>query len=154
MGREIRMVPPNWEHTKEDCGRGLEEGPLVHRPLHQTAGEGRGEISRMTIKQIQDAHREWLNRNFGDKTGDGVAQLEQFLGITEELGELAHALLKGRQGIRGSAEKHEAAAKDAVGDIFIFLSGFCCRKGWDLQEIIEETWAEVSQRDWTKKEAV
>lgn len=108
----------------------------------------------MTIKQIQDAHREWLNRNFGDKTGDGVAQLEQFLGITEELGELAHALLKGRQGIRGSAEKHEAAAKDAVGDIFIFLSGFCCRKGWDLQEIIEETWAEVSQRDWTKKEAV
>jgi NTP pyrophosphatase (non-canonical NTP hydrolase) len=103
-----------------------------------------------TIAQIQSEHAEWLVRNFG--VGNEVADLEQFLGITEEVGELAHALLKGRQGIRGDAAKHEAGARDAVGDIFIFLSGFCVRKGWNLEQIINETWAEVSKRDWTKKE--
>lgn len=75
-------------------------------------------------------------------------QREQFLGLVEELGELAHALLKKAQRIRGTPDEHEAAAKDAIGDLLIFASGFCCRMGWDLQEILEATWAEVRERDW------
>jgi len=102
----------------------------------------------MTIGHLQYEHRQWLNHNFGP--GDNQAYVWQFVGITEEVGELAHALLKQHQGIRGTDDEHTAAARDAVGDIFIFLMGFCSRMGFDLEEVIEETWAEVKLRDWTK----
>ena len=65
------------------------------------------------------------------------------------MGELAHAHLKEEQGIR-TGENHIALAKDSIGDIIIFLADYCSARGFDLQEIIEETWAEVKQRDWKK----
>lgn len=66
----------------------------------------------------------------------------------EELGELCHAHLKQEQGIRGTAAQHEAKAKDAIGDILIYLADYTAGRGWDLQAIVEDTWAEVSRRDW------
>lgn len=75
--------------------------------------------------------------------------IDKFLGVVEEVGELAHALLKQKQGLR-TAEDHDAKAKDAVGDIFIFLSAFCSVKGWDMSQIIEETVDIVLKRDWNQ----
>jgi NTP pyrophosphatase (non-canonical NTP hydrolase) len=72
------------------------------------------------------------------------------MGLVEEVGELSHALLKQKQGIRGSADDHEAAAKDAVGDIVIFLANLCSARGWDMDQIVIDTLAEVVGRDWKR----
>src|SRR5947209_12487609 len=55
-------------------------------------------------------------------------------GIFEEAGEIAHARLKRAQGIRGTAAEHDAAEKDALADLFIFLCDYCSRSEIDLEE--------------------
>jgi len=100
-----------------------------------------------TLRCFQLEHALWSHRNF---PGSRKNPMHGFMGMVEELGELSHALLKSAQGIRGSKAEHEAAAKDAVGDILIYMMDFCTKKGWSLQDILTETWAEVGQRDWTK----
>lgn len=95
--------------------------------------------------QLQAEVGEWSRKNFPNNTPDNP-----FKGMVEELGELAHALLKKEQGIRGTAEEHDAAAKDAVGDLIIYTADFCERRGWKLQEIVKTVWDVVKGRDWTK----
>lgn len=87
---------------------------------------------------------QWEHRNFGEQP-----EYRRIYGVMEELGELAHARLKAEQGIRLN-EQHEAKAKDAVGDLLVFLANLCSLNGWRLSEIIVTTWAEVSQRDWKR----
>jgi NTP pyrophosphatase (non-canonical NTP hydrolase) len=70
------------------------------------------------------------------------------LGVVEEVGELAHANLKEKQGIRGTTEEHIEAEKDAVGDILIYLTGYCSYRGWDMLELFEQTAEQVMKRDW------
>lgn len=101
-------------------------------------------MNKLTFEQLQQEQREWSLKNFGPHDA-----IDPLLGAFEELGELAHAVLKQRQGIRGTAEEHEAAAKDAVADTIIFLADYCTCRGWDLGQIVAETWAFVRQRDWT-----
>ncbi len=77
------------------------------------------------------------------------------LGVMEELGELAHCLLKQHQGIRGYDDpaKFAAECRDAIGDTLVFLSQVTEALGWDLQEIAEETVAHVTKRDWVNHPA-
>ena len=99
----------------------------------------------MTFEEFEIEYTKWLNYNFPkSETGD------QLLGCVEELGELAHSVLKAKQGIRGTPEEHEVKAKDAAGDLLIFLTGFFIRKGWSIQDVLTETWATVKTRDWQK----
>jgi NTP pyrophosphatase (non-canonical NTP hydrolase) len=72
------------------------------------------------------------------------------MGVVEEVGELSHAMLKQSQGIRGSYELHESEMEDAVGDILIYLTGFCSAKGWDMAEILETTAENILARDWIR----
>lgn len=99
-----------------------------------------------TLEVVQAEHLVWSEHNFGTKPGDDVAN--PFIGAVEEMGELAHALLKKRQGIRGTPEEHDAAAKDAIGDVMIYLIHLCNLNGWSMRDILEETWQEVGSRDW------
>lgn len=99
----------------------------------------------LTFEGLQTQVGEWSRKNFPNNE-----PTDPFLGVVEELGELAHALLKAKQGIRGTVTVHEAAAKDAIGDLLIYMTDFCERKGWSMQEIVEDTWDTVKQRDWTK----
>lgn len=99
----------------------------------------------MNIRLIQKEHKKWELDNFG--TGSSHQSL---LGIMEELGELCHAYLKREQKIRGTEEVHIEEIKDAIGDIVIFLIGFCNRENLDFQSIVADTWEEVKNRDWTK----
>lgn len=99
----------------------------------------------MKFSNLQKLVADWQDYNFGPQ-----APYRQLLGVAEEFGELCHAQLKLEQGIRGTPEEHKAAAKDAVGDILIFLSNYCTGQGFDLQQIAEDTWAEISKRDWKK----
>jgi NTP pyrophosphatase (non-canonical NTP hydrolase) len=67
------------------------------------------------LTNIQSEVGEWARRNFPNATPQMA-----WLGVIEEVGELAHAVLKFRQGIRGTAEEHRAAMRDAVADATIF----------------------------------
>jgi len=97
----------------------------------------------MTFADLQAAQAPWVAHNF-----PGRESFYPLLGAVEELGELAHAHLKALQGIRGTPEEHAAAAQDAVGDAVIFLADYCTARGWDFQEVVERTWAEVRLRDF------
>jgi NTP pyrophosphatase (non-canonical NTP hydrolase) len=99
----------------------------------------------LTFGRLQSEVREWSVRNFGDK-----ATHQPLLGAMEELGELCHAHLKQEQGIRGTAAEHEAAARDAIGDIVVYLADYVGCRGWDFQAIMEEVWGQVRQRDWRR----
>lgn len=101
---------------------------------------------RDAANAIQADHKAWADRNFPN-----ADPIDPVLGVAEEVGELCHAILKQKQGIRGTHEQHEAKAKDAVGDIVIYLLDVCSKRGWSFGEIVAETWAEVRKRDWTKK---
>lgn len=101
--------------------------------------------SGMPISELQDEHLEWAQYNFDPNSRKPIMMV---LGIVEEMGELAHAILKGEQGIRGTQEKFDIIAKDAIGDMFVFMMGFCNARGWSLENIVLETWGRVRQRNW------
>jgi len=98
--------------------------------------------TKQTLADIQTEQRLWSLRNFG-----GHPAWHPLLGIQEEAGELAHAFLKRTQGIRKN-QNHDAAIRDAVGDIVIYLMDFCSCEGIDLQEAIEGAWDTVRKRNW------
>ena len=45
------------------------------------------------------------------------------VGCIEELGSCPDSHLKRKQGIRGTPEEHDTAAKDAIGDVIVYLLG-------------------------------
>lgn len=94
------------------------------------------------VSNIQAEHKQWAEYNFGE-----ISTAESLIGMSEELGELSHAYLKKRQNIRTN-EDHEENMRDAIGDLLIYLLGFCNSKGYDASEILEKTWDSVKQRDW------
>jgi NTP pyrophosphatase (non-canonical NTP hydrolase) len=102
-------------------------------------------MSNITLRKLQSVSGRWAARNFGDKR----PTYHPLLGISEEVGELCHAHLKKEQGIRGTTDELNAQAKDAVGDIVIFLADYCNLNGFDLQDSVDSAWSEVSKRDWT-----
>ena len=97
----------------------------------------------LTFRDLQEQQRPWVAHNF-----PGRDSYYPLLGAVEEIGELAHAHLKRVQGIRGTDEEHHAAAQDAVADVVIFLADYCSACGYDLQAVMETTWAQVQKRDW------
>jgi NTP pyrophosphatase (non-canonical NTP hydrolase) len=72
--------------------------------------------------------------------------------MVEEMGELAHAMLKHEQGIRGLEDEVVAREKiaDAWGDWLIFSMGLLDAYGMDAQNLLETTWARVKLRDFRK----
>lgn len=119
-------------------------GDEVMSALRLSRAEGRLEGAReLTFRRLQDEQRPWVAHNF-----DGRHDYYPLLGAMEELGELAHAHLKGLQGIRHTPEEIAAKKRDAVADVVIFLSDYCSASGIDFQQAVEETWAEVRKRDW------
>ncbi len=70
--------------------------------------------------KLQEEIYKWKIRNFGGKKKNGH---ENLLGVIEEVGELAHGILKKQQGIR-MIGNFDLVIKDAIGDIFIFLMNY------------------------------
>ena len=100
----------------------------------------------LSFELLQDGVKIWTRQNFGKP--EERATHQPLLGVSEEVGELCHAHLKAEQGIRGTPEELEEKAKDAVGDILIYLADYCNLRGFNMQEIIEQTWSEVRKRNW------
>jgi NTP pyrophosphatase (non-canonical NTP hydrolase) len=105
----------------------------------------------VNIPLMQEEHRVWRDHNFPDtavSTRYGL-DVDGLLGMVEEVGELAHAVLKNAQGIRGvDDEKLRRDAADALGDVFVYMVSFASCNGFDLDKIIASTWQQVRSRDW------
>jgi hypothetical protein len=99
------------------------------------------------LRELQVAAGVWRAHNFPSIQRDVWRQLS---GVTEENGELNHAVLKMDQGIRGDKEKHMLDAEDAIGDLIIYLTGVCDSLNLNLDECINAAWSRVEQRDWTE----
>ena len=67
----------------------------------------------MNLRILQKKLIPWRRRNFGG----AVQSWQPLLGMVEEIGELSHAYLKRKQGIRGTKKEHEAAIKDSLADL-------------------------------------
>src|SRR3990167_222491 len=106
------------------------------------------EMERFSLRRLQEELRPWVTYNFGDRES-----WQPLLGALEELGELAHAHLKAHQHIRGTEAVHAARAQDAVADCVIFLADYCNARGWDMEKLLAQTWADVRQRDWVRQRA-
>lgn len=99
-----------------------------------------------TLREMQELHLRWALKNFPNTSWN-----DALMGVVEEVGELHHHLLKQKQKIRGTYEYHEEGAKDSVADIVIYLMHVCTKRGWDIQEVVEETLDKnVLERDWIK----
>ena len=93
----------------------------------------------------QNELAEWQLRNFGSpKPSDMI------IGMTEELGELAHYFLKGSHGIREAANGNDVTDKisDAFGDVVVFGIQLMTCLGLDAEEELEKVLNEVLQRDF------
>ncbi len=86
---------------------------------------------------------QWSRDNFGDQPSTNP-----LLGITEEVGELSHAHLKGLQGIRHTPEEIGEMKVDAVADILVYLADYTEREGIDLEGAVMVTWKKVRERNW------
>jgi NTP pyrophosphatase (non-canonical NTP hydrolase) len=82
----------------------------------------------MEVNRLQIRLHAWQSREFPEQKpgGDYVANLMR-LGVVEECGELARALLKREQRIRGMEydEAFESARDDAVGDVLVYYLQLC-----------------------------
>lgn len=94
------------------------------------------------LYDIQKQVSVWHTHNFGP-----TIQHHCIYGMMEELGELAHAVLKEEQGIR-SVNKY--AVEDAIGDLAIYTMDLCNHLGLNYFNIIYKTWQQVKQRNWKK----
>lgn len=98
----------------------------------------------LQLSELQRERDLWVARNFpGDELVNSI------LGAMEELGELAHAFLKHKQGIREVSDGNvKDLIEDAVADCVIFLAGVATHTGFDYGEAVQRTWDKVKQRDW------
>lgn len=99
------------------------------------------------LDEIERRHSEWESKNFPPEAHTLPLVT---LGVCEEAGELAHAVLKWEAKIRGSEEVHRAEAIDAVGDITMYLMGVCRHLGVKFSDCIIHSWNEIEKRDWVK----
>lgn len=133
VGKDIQSA---WLGARMRLGSAIQE-------FDKNVPSEKSEASSFTLRQLQEEHREWSQKNFGDQPA-----YRALLGAVEEIGELAHAHLKEEQEIRGSKKFHEDCAKDSVADTIIFLTDYCSRRGWDFEKVVLDTWTKVSRRDW------
>lgn len=99
----------------------------------------------LQLTELQAERNDWVAENFPDDS-----LIDSLLGAIEELGEIAHHLLKRKQGIRGSDEYHTEQIRDGVADLVIFGAGIASHEGFDYGVAVQETWNQVKQRDWQK----
>ncbi|KKN68920.1 hypothetical protein LCGC14_0445770 [marine sediment metagenome] len=100
-------------------------------------------VAKISLRRLQAEVAPWSAHNF-----PGLTSADNLIGVTEELGELAHAHLKHHQG-RLTNEEYSALAQDAIGDILVFLAGYCNSRGFDLEALTAKVWDEVKRRDYT-----
>jgi len=121
---------------------------VLIRLLTADRGERMMRRQPLDIRELQQKLYEWEQRNFGDTT----TEFTRLAIVMEEVGEMAHVILKQHQNIRPESTTDEML-RDAIGDIFVTLCNVAIGRGWDLEEIIMDTSQEVLARDWVADRA-
>jgi len=103
----------------------------------------------MNIRKFQLKLLALKKQTFGESSPAIWNTNARALNVAEEAGELTR---EDRLEL-DSGHFEEDNAKDAVGDIFIALAGYCIARGWDMEEVIEETWKQLEKR-WTSGQKV
>ena len=130
MDKDQVIIPDIPISAYEDIGVKLEKIPFWERKRNVDVGYAgflltnpEKELMEHNIgigrefSKIQREVGSWAWKNFKEK----ASGMNPLLGIIEEIGELSKAILKKDQGIRGTPEKHDRDAVDAIGDIMIYL---------------------------------
>jgi NTP pyrophosphatase (non-canonical NTP hydrolase) len=104
-------------------------------------------IGKDVLEIVQQESREWRRQAYPDTAGI----MFQALGVAEEVGELCHAVLKYKQGIRGydRAKAREEVA-DAIGDIVIYACGVADELEIDVRLAVARAWTHVKNRNITQ----
>lgn len=103
------------------------------------------------LEVYQEEIIEWSHKNFGEVPNSQIPlRISSFLGMVEEIGEIAHSILKLTQGIRGTREEHIEKIKDGIADLMVFLLDFCGRNEMNADTLLRDVWNKVRQRDWNK----
>lgn len=99
------------------------------------------------IFDVQGESHEWRAEAYPDTK----EIMFQALGVCEEAGELAHAVLKYKQGIRGyDRTKTREEVADAIGDIFIYACGVADELDINVVSAIVDAWRHVKERNITQ----
>ena len=101
------------------------------------------------LTDLQRRLKQWQEANFDE---DCTGPEWMALGATEELGEVAHIIVKAKQRIR----QHQAGLDDntineladGVADTVIYLMQLCSHLGIDFGKTLFYTAETVMQRDW------
>ena len=116
---------------------------------HARAAFKTGAAKSPSTMRLQFRLAEWQSRSFVNRlTNQSAPAWQLALGVAEEAGELAHAILKHEQGIRGMQEEDRffEAAGDAVADCVIFCIQLCTSLGLDFSTLLHLTAEEVMKR--------
>jgi len=102
--------------------------------------------------------KEWQERNFPrsryesmtkDQLIDLILPLQMALGMCEEVGEVAHAVLKGSQNIReGVKGIDKEAVFDGCGDVNIFATQLLSSLNMSVEQAYSITIHYILKRDW------
>jgi NTP pyrophosphatase (non-canonical NTP hydrolase) len=108
------------------------------------------------LDQIQVEIAAWIHKEFGtnvSKDEDSISfgcplgSIPPFLGVVEELGELARVLGRRHQGrYKGTGVEAQIEKADAIADLMIFLLDLAYREGVNVHETLNVVWEKVRQR--------
>lgn len=105
------------------------------------------ELKARSLATLQMRVHDWRKKAYPDTRGIEL----QALGVAEESGELAHAVLKFKQGIRGyDFEKTHDEVGDAIGDIIIYAMGVADQLDISVEEALYKTVEHVINRNITQ----
>lgn len=86
----------------------------------------------MSLIKLDQQVREWAI----DKGLDKASPRDQFLKVSEEVGEVSAAL----------ARKDDYELKDGIGDATVTLIVLALQKGWTLEECLQQAYNEIANR--------
>lgn len=100
------------------------------------------------IEEYQKRLKDWQILHFGSSPPEWLT-----VGMMEELGEMAHTLLKYQQGIREHREKDVEKFKkqlaDDFGDVVVYGMQVLTHFGINAEDAMRDTFEHVLKRDWT-----
>jgi NTP pyrophosphatase (non-canonical NTP hydrolase) len=140
-------VNDNFEERPEDALRRIAGECVSWKQMAENQAEVIRELKARSLATLQQRVHDWRKAAYPDTRGIEL----QALGVAEESGELCHAVLKYKQGIRGYGfdKTHEEVA-DAIGDIIIYAMGVADTLDISVEEALYKTVEHVINRNITQ----
>lgn len=136
-----------------DCAWEKKDGTCVYTKMKCAY------VSDVPFSLRQQELKDWQERNFPaslyddlnrDQLVERIRILELSIGMSEEVGELSHIILKAsqkiREGISGKIDKDMVA--DGFADTVIYGTQLLSKLGIDAEQAIQKTIDSVLKRDW------